>query len=126
MGNVVYLCTDGEGQDPSHLRKAKSEVGTISSLKIKHQLTVHLRQMKDVGNGTDRDNVLSHSAIILAPLPTRPFNPDSTFRGQRWDERGNAVGWSDESPREVVVTPFDPRQHLRTRSLSSFRRDTTR
>ena len=130
---------------------------------------MHFRQMKTIGLGTNGNDVLSHSTIIPAPPPTRPFNPDGMSEGQRWDERGNAIRWSDKSSleatkhalqptvgegrdplnhegdlttrkyrgafehstgprmkgREVLVTPFDPRQHLRTRSLSGFHRDAT-
>lgn len=120
---------------------------------------------------TDGNGVLSGSTIVLAPSPTQSFNPNGVSEGQRWDERGNAIGWSDgysleatkhavqptvyegqvpldhggdsvdrnhrggvfERPtglrvqgREVLATPSDPRQHLRTRSLSGFHRDTTR
>ena len=127
------------------------------------QLTPCARQMKITGLGS---NVLSHSTIVLTPLSTRPFNPGGTSGGQGRDERGNAVGWSDDSSldtikhaihptahegqnslshggdftirehhegsrstgprthgREVLVNPFDPHQHLRTRSLSGFHRD---
>lgn len=169
VGNVVYLCTDGQGQDTGDLRKTKGEVVTTPSFTIKHQLTTYLRQMKTVGLGTGENDTHSHSIIISAPLPTRPFNPDGMSEGQRWDERGNAIRWPDESSfettkhafqpiagegrdplnrggdlttrkyrgafehstgphmhgREVLVTPFDPRQHLRTRSLSGFHRDAT-
>lgn len=112
-------------------------------------------------------DALSHSSIVLAPLPTRPFNPGGIPEGRGWDQRGNATGWSDDPfldtnkyasqpavhegrssltrgddfatgrhhnashptgprihGREVLVNPFDPHQHLRTRSLSGFHRDT--
>ena len=131
----------------------------------KHLLIVYPRQ---IWLGTGGDDMLSRSTIALIPSHTRPFNPDGTSGGQRWDERGNAIGWSDgpsleaakhaaqptvgegRGPlsyggdsitrkhqdafehstgprvygREVLVTPFDPRQDLGTRSLSGFHGDT--
>jgi hypothetical protein len=132
---------------------------------MKHQLTVYLRQMKTAGLGTNGNDTLPHSTIILAPLPTRTFNPGGTSEGQRWDECGNAIEWYEATKhapqptagegrgplnhegdlangkyrgmfehstgprmdgREVLVTPFDPRRHLRTRSISGFHRDATR
>ena len=161
MGNVVYICTDGQCQGPGDLRQTESEVGAILQLR-KSPLTTLLRQVKTVGLGGD---VLSHGGIVLAPLATRPFNPDGISEAQRWDENGTAVGWTDSSlettkhalrpavhegrddlfdgrfttrkhhgalhstgrmhERGMLVNPLDPRQHLRTRSLSIFPGDTT-
>lgn len=128
------------------------------------QFTLYPRQMKTVEL---YDDMLSHSTVALAPLPTRPFNPGGIPEGQEWDERGNAIGWPDSSLHatnhaikptvregrialtqggdlatrrhrdaphparhrihggEVLVNPFDPHQHLRTRSLSGFHKDVT-
>lgn len=95
----------------------------------------------DGGNG-----ILSHNAITLTNLPAWP---GGASEGQRWEESASAVGWSDDCTPgvtervsrltmgedmghggdftarkhhygEVSVAPFNPHQHMRTRSLSVF------
>lgn len=71
---------------------------TISLFETKRGLIVCLRQIKNGLGTAESDDRPPHSTIVLSPLPTRSFNPDNASEGQRWDEHGNALGWSNEFP----------------------------
>ena len=107
MGNVVHLRADGQSQGSSDLRETEGKVVTISTFETKHQLIVYHRQMKNDRVAAESDH-RPHSTTVLSPLPTRPFNPDSVSEGQRWDERGNAIGWSDEFPLQPTNHAVQP------------------
>lgn len=108
VGDVVYLCPDGQSQGSSDLREKEGKVVTISPFGTKHQLIVYRRQLKNDWVTTESDHRPSHSTIVLSPLPTRPFNPDNASGGQRWDESGNAIGWSDEFPLQPAKHAIRP------------------
>ena len=59
--------------------------------KSSKRLTLNFRQMTTIALDNADIGVLSHSVTTSAPLPVRP---DGTSEGRRWEEHGNAVGWS--------------------------------